>query len=143
MKNLNAANDGLEYDVPSEAQWEYAARAGAGSDAPTDLDQKAWYKDISDLSTHAVGQKKPNAFGLYDTGGNVWEWVQDIFNLNGYYGLPTDGSPNLKIGSGYYHVLRGGGFRSLDRDTRPTLRHMMASFTRDTNFGFRIAARTK
>jgi formylglycine-generating enzyme required for sulfatase activity len=143
IKKLNIANDGLQYALPSEAQWEYAAKAGAADEAAGELDQTAWYKDISDGKIHPVGQKKPNALGLYDTRGNVWEWVQDIYNANGYFGLPTDGSPNLKIGTPAFRVARGGGFGSLGRDASPDRRHMMRPATRDANFGFRIAARVK
>jgi formylglycine-generating enzyme required for sulfatase activity len=143
IKKLNAANDGLQYALPSEAQWEYAAKAGVTDEVVAELDQMAWYKDTSDGKIHPVGQKKPNALGLYDTRGNVWEWVQDIYNANGYFGLPTDGSPNLKIGTTAFRVARGGGFGSLGRDTSPDRRHMMRPATRDANFGFRIAARLK
>jgi len=139
VKKLNAANNGFQYSLPSEAQWEYAARG----DATAALDQTTWYKDNSGGKTHPVGEKKPNLFGLYDMSGNVWEWVQDIYNGNGYFGLPTDGSPNLKIGISTLRVARGGGFGSLGRDTSSDRRHMMRSAERDANFGFRVAARIK
>ena len=79
ISKLNAKNDGFIYSLPTEAQWEYAARAGTTGDHYGDIDSIAWYDSNSANKTHAVGQKQPNAFGLYDMSGNVEEWVQDWF----------------------------------------------------------------
>jgi len=82
--------------LPSEAEWEYAARAGTTTkyycgDAPSCLDGIAWYFDNSNNQTHPVGQKTPNAFGLYDMLGNVWEWVADCRHDNYNDAPPTGG----------------------------------------------------
>jgi formylglycine-generating enzyme required for sulfatase activity len=112
--------------LPTEAQWEYACRAGSktkycfGDDA-SKSGEYAWYDENSDKKTHPVGEKKPNAWGLYDMHGNVWEWCQDWWN-NGYYKKsPADDPTGAATGSG--RVIRGGcwvfparGCRSASRD---------------------------
>jgi formylglycine-generating enzyme required for sulfatase activity len=106
---------GQEYRLPSEAQWEYAARAGSPAsysfgDDETKLDQYAWFNDNSGNETHPVGKKKPNAFGLYDMHGNVLEWVEDhVFNT--YEGAPADGSTWLNPGLWHRRIVRGGSWK--------------------------------
>jgi formylglycine-generating enzyme required for sulfatase activity len=113
IQKLNTKS-GQQYRLPSESEWEYAARAGStgkwsfGSDEGQ-TGQNAWYSANSNSSTQKVGQKKPNAFGLYDMYGNVWEWVQDYYH-DSYSGVPTDGSPWESGGEQKYRVLRGGGW---------------------------------
>jgi formylglycine-generating enzyme required for sulfatase activity len=92
LAKLNARNDGYKYRLPSEAEWEYAARAGS-TGAPVSLDEVAWYADNSGDETHPVGTKKPNAWGLYDMLGNVREWVEDVFTRNSYGGSAPGAAP--------------------------------------------------
>ncbi len=80
------------YRLPTEAEWEYAARAGATGDAPADVNAVAWHRENSAGVTHPVASKPPNAFGLYDMLGSAWEWVQDPWHGN-YIGAPADGRP--------------------------------------------------
>jgi serine/threonine protein kinase len=98
---------GYEYTLPTEAQWEYACRAGTFGDYAGDLDAMAWYYKNSGNETHAVGTKQANAWGLYDMHGNVWEWCSDRF---GRYVLGSAVDPN-GVESGSVRVLRGGSWR--------------------------------
>jgi formylglycine-generating enzyme required for sulfatase activity len=137
IAKLNAQNDGYTYMLPSEAQWEYAARAGTVGDYAGDLDAMAWYDHNSEHHTHPVGRKQPNAFGLFDMHGNVFEWCEDGYHET-YVGAPTDGSAWLS-GVEKHRVLRGGTWgnnasfcRSADRvKVDPLLHH-------DDGVGLRI-----
>jgi formylglycine-generating enzyme required for sulfatase activity len=104
---------GRTFRLPSEAEWEYGCKAGGGdtaysfgNDAGT-LSQYAWYIDNSGGFTHPVGQKLPNAFGLYDVHGNVWEWCQDPYHAT-YADAPTDGSAWVTGGNTAFRAQRGG-----------------------------------
>jgi len=88
LENLNAQNDGYKYRLPTEAEWEYAARAGAPDPPRASLGDYAWFADNSDDQSHPVGLKKPNAWGLYDMLGNVREWVDDRAAYYDYTPLP-------------------------------------------------------
>jgi len=110
IKKLNEKEGTNKYRLPSEAEWEYAARAGTTTrysfgDDESRLGDYAWYYANSGYKTHEVGQKKPNPWGLYDMHGNVFEWVQDAWH-NNYNGVPTDGS--AWEGDGSRRVFRGG-----------------------------------
>ncbi|WP_285011168.1 formylglycine-generating enzyme family protein [Pedobacter faecalis] len=108
------ARTGVFYRLPTEAEWEYASRAGAsteyffGSDAAS-LDQYAWYKGNSDNKTHPVGQKKPNPWGLYDVYGNVAEWTYDQY-LPDFYTQKQVENPVAIPEKLYPHAVRGGSY---------------------------------
>src|SRR5262249_4981511 len=89
IKRLNAQNDGYTYRLPTEAEWEYACRAGRMGDYTESLDEMAWYERNSANETHPVGQKKANGWGLYDMQGNVSEWCQDWFAEDYYSHSPS------------------------------------------------------
>lgn len=111
VARLNAIDSTAHYRLPTELEWEYAARAGA-DDEPTWalIRESAWLQDVDKGSTHLVGQKRPNAWGLHDTLGNVWEWVDDFYNEKMF----PDPTPPA---SGSTHVLRGGSFTSDVKNT--------------------------
>jgi len=110
LRRLNSAEGGTPYRLPTEAEWEYAARAGTmtaygfGSDMSR-LDEYAWYGGNTHNQSYPVGQLKPNAWGLHDMHGNVWEWVQDWYET---YPVGTVTDPQGP-GSGVSRVFRGGG----------------------------------
>jgi formylglycine-generating enzyme required for sulfatase activity len=101
LAKLNARNDGYKYRLPTEAEWEYAARAG--NSGTQSLDEVAWYADNSGDETHPVGTKKPNAWGIYDMLGNVREWVEDLYAANYYSNSPVADPTGPAPG-------QGGGF---------------------------------
>ncbi|MEG4064956.1 formylglycine-generating enzyme family protein [Microcoleus sp. SVA1_A1] len=107
---------GREYRLPSEAEWEYACRAGTTTtysfgDDPAELENYAWYDENFGRKTYPVGEKLLNAFGLYDMKGNVWEWCADDWHGN-YEGAPTDGSAWVDKNNNRSHsrLLRGGSW---------------------------------
>ncbi len=133
---------GKNYRLPSEAEWEYAARAGSSGkwsfgDDESQLGAYAWYSRNSKSTTHIVAQKRPNAFGLYDMHGNVWEWVQDVWHDN-YRGAPSDGSAWVNGGDHERRVLRGGAWYFGPRDLRSAYRNLIASVIRFDITGMRI-----
>jgi formylglycine-generating enzyme required for sulfatase activity len=97
---------GGRFHLPTEAQWEYACRAGTTGPYAGDLDEMAWYRDNSDGMPHPVGQKKPNAWGLHDMHGNVWEWCVD---WHGEYNVDSVTDP-VGPPAGSYRVYRGGSW---------------------------------
>jgi formylglycine-generating enzyme required for sulfatase activity len=113
IRALNEREASSKYRLPTEAEWEYAARAGSSTayffgDDPGQLGDYAWYLDNSDRTTHPVGQLKPNPWGLHDVYGNVWEWVQD---LSGNYSKEDVVDPQGPSSNGSsYRIVRGSGW---------------------------------
>ena len=139
VKKLNERRDGFVYRLPSEAEWEYAARAGTIGDYAGDLNQMAWYLDNSEKGTHPVGLKKPNAFGLYDMHGNVFEWCLDTYHQN-YKGAPTDGSAWVEGGEPNSRVMRGGSWLYEADLSRSAYRYGFVQEHRSYSVGIRIIA---
>ncbi|ASM76736.1 hypothetical protein VITFI_CDS0958 [Vitreoscilla filiformis] len=131
---------GKRYIVPSEAQWEYAARAGTTTrwsfgDEERHLGEYAWYADNSDKRLHPTGQKKPNPWGLYDVYGNAWEIVRDTWH-DSYTDAPTDGSA---WGASGLAVARGGSWDSVHQSTRSANRVRSLPLVMSLFTGLRIA----
>jgi formylglycine-generating enzyme required for sulfatase activity len=147
---LLAEFDGTSARLPSEAEWEYACRAGTTSplysgkaltsaegECPH-LAELAWYGKNSDGTTHPVGQKQANDWGLYDMLGNVWEWCEDVWHDN-YQGAPTDGSAGVDdAAAGSSRVSRGGSWADHARDCRCASRNRWHRDERREYLGFRF-----
>jgi len=112
------------YRLPTEAEWEYASRAGTNGPRYGELDDIAWYRENSGGRTHEVGQKQANDWGLYDTLGNVWEWCADQYDPEVY---------------GSYRVFRGGGWSDAERGCLATNRRRNHPTFAIDDLGFRIA----
>ncbi len=135
LKAANAQVPGLDLRLPTEAQWEYACRAGMTMPRYGELDDVAWYDDNAKEQTHPVGRKQPNAWGLYDTLGNVWEWCAD------WYEAYDSGHAYDPIGpaEGSYRVLRGGGWSYSAENVRAAYRHADHPSSRSAYYGFRLS----
>ena len=131
---------GKKYRLPTEAEWEYAARGGVNNiySGAADIDDAAWYKDNSDSKTHLVGGKTPNAFGLYDMSGNVWEWCNDWYDENYYSNSPSDNPKGASSGS--IRVYRGGGWDVDPQHCRASNRYDNTPTHRSDGLGFRVAS---
>ncbi len=117
---------GKSYRLPTEAEWEYAARAMTTGPYAGSLDSMAWYASNSGQTTHPVGTKQPNGFGLYDMHGNVWEWCNDWYSENYYFQSPSADPTGPAPGS--HRVIRGGGWAA----PRRTCGQRFASGSRPT-----------
>ena len=121
--------DANGYRLPTEAEWEYACKAGIVENRYGDLDKIAWYKDNSIGLTHDVGMKEPNSWGLYDMIGNVWEWCNDLYDVTSY---------------GSYRIIRGGGWFDEERSCMATNRRRSHPLRyKIDDLGFRIARNLK
>ncbi|NUO01598.1 MAG: formylglycine-generating enzyme family protein [Saprospiraceae bacterium] len=142
IKKLNERT-GESYRLPTEAEWEYAARGGiygkgfkyAGSNK---LKEVGWYSKNSHGETKPVGLKFPNELGLYDMSGNVWEWCEDVWH-DTYKGAPKDGSAWLKGGDQHIRVVRGGSWDVNSGNCRVADRNWSVLDYRFFNIGFRLA----
>jgi formylglycine-generating enzyme required for sulfatase activity len=139
IKRLNTMT-GREYRLPTEAEWEFAARGGikskgnvfAGSNNPDDV---AWYKNNSGGKTHPIGTKAPNELGLYDMSGNVWEWVSDWKDKYSSFDIADPKGPV----SGSSRVFRGGGWSGGALVCRVSFRNYYYPDIRRDGLGFRLA----
>ena len=133
--------EGYKFRLPTEAQWEYAARGGkkdrpsmyAGSDY---IGEVSWHANNSNGTTHAVASKDPNELGIYDMSGNVMEWCADWFNSNYYYRSPSNNPKNLT--SGENRVVRGGSWYRNTSFSRVTSRYNFQPYGRSDGLGFRL-----
>jgi len=133
--------EGRTYRLPTEAEWEYACRAGSTTlwcfgDDESSLGEYAWYGANSEGKTHPVAEKKPNAWGLYDMYGNVWEWCSDWYGA--YQSTAVDDPTGA--GAGLLRVDRGGGWGSDARGCRSADRHVGTPGDRSDYLGFRVAS---
>ncbi len=143
---------GLTFRLPSEAEWEYACRAGNHTpptrfywgDDPgytTINDYEWWYGNsfnVGEQYAHLVGQKLPNAFGLYDMSGNAWEWCEDDWHPN-YILAPTNGLAWVDSPRGFYRVLRSGSWYGKDYACRSACRTYFNTAVANFTFGLRLA----
>ena len=136
IKKLNEKT-AKTYRLPTELEWEFAARGGNNSQSyiyagSNSLSGVAWYGDNADSKTHPVGKKTPNALGLYDMSGNVWEWCGDYYKAY----------PNCKgsVEDGRFRVIRGGGWGSYARDCRAANRDYGGAAHRGNDLGFRLVS---
>jgi formylglycine-generating enzyme required for sulfatase activity len=121
--------------LPTEAEWEYAARGGSMESRYGPIDEVAWYSNNSGQKTHPVGQKRANAFGLYDVLGNVWEWVNDWYDQNYYQNSPSQDPKGPA--SGQVRVLRGGSWNDVSWVVRVSLRNRFIPGLGNNGLGFR------
>jgi formylglycine-generating enzyme required for sulfatase activity len=140
IKRLNENEHVNKYRLPAEEQWEYAARAQTkmiysfGNNV-SKIGDYAWYMGNSEGTTHEVGLKKPNPFGIYDMQGNVFEWVQDSY-YDSYKLVPKDASVGESVSS--IRVFRGGSWISNAASCRLANREDNDQATRASNLGFRL-----
>jgi formylglycine-generating enzyme len=136
IERLNSGTTGPRYRLPTEAEWEYAARAGLTLNTPTDVAQRAWYADNSGGRTRPVATKLANAWGLFDMLGNVWEWVQDWYSA-GYYAVAPSVDPQGPT-TGSNRSQRGLAFNSSQGGVRIPNRNFNSPTVRANEIGFRI-----
>jgi formylglycine-generating enzyme required for sulfatase activity len=139
LTTLQCNYDSNGYRLPTEAEWEYACRAGTDTkysfgNAPDRLGQYAWFKTNANKTTHPVGQKKPNPWGLYDMHGNLWEWCNDYYDQNYYQ--KSGGENPLGPSTGQERVLRGGSWAGSAESSRSSTRYSETPGFADVCFGY-------
>jgi formylglycine-generating enzyme required for sulfatase activity len=135
LDRLNRRDASYWYRLPTEAEWEYAARAGTTDSEEPSLSAVAWYRDNARGETHPVGEKRPNAWGLYDMLGNVSEWCADWYD-EAYYNWSMDTDPRGAL-AGRNRVLRGGSWLLGVDEIRVTYRDSGAPDYKFVDLGFR------
>lgn len=146
IRILNIRAEKNVFRLPTEAEWEYAARSGgknekwAGTSNESQLGDYAWFDKNSGNQTHPVGRKRPNGLGIYDMSGNVFEWVADIYSMSAY-SAHSRNNP-MYTGNDTFHVVRGGSVDSKSKDLRVDNRGSLDHSYTDDQSGFRLA-RTK
>ncbi len=136
-----SAQTGKTYRLPTEAEWEYAARGGSKSNGYTysggnELTGVAWVKENANNQSNPVGQKKANELGLYDMTGNVWQWCQDWFGADYYAGSPAENPQGPATGD--HRVIRGGSWNSSAKTCRLAVRLNEPIDHHTSNLGFRV-----
>lgn len=139
VSKLNKLDDKFRYSLPTEAEWEYAARAGTTGPYAGDIKDMGWYDENSDSRTHPVGQKLPNAFGLFDMHGNVLEWCEDWY---GSYEASSQTDPRGPS-AGTRRVMRGGSWKFPADVSRSAVRNQCKPSDCDYQVGLRVVARLK
>jgi formylglycine-generating enzyme required for sulfatase activity len=142
IKRLGQLLPSHRFRLPTEAEWEYACRAGTKTrfsfgNSDSDLGNYAWHRPKSGMRPYAVGTKRPNPWGLYDMHGNIGEWCSDKY---GKYEFPMEGvvSDPTGSGSGEFRVVRGGFYRGAAGFCRSAARSRASPDIRGTNLGFRV-----
>jgi formylglycine-generating enzyme required for sulfatase activity len=141
IQRLNTRDPKHVFRLPTEAEWEYAARAGAADEPLKNLESIAWYEPNSGGHTQPVGQKTPNGWGLYDMQGNVREWVQDWYGAEYYEGSPQTDPHGPASGS--YKVYRGCGWFSAAQYCRAAFRGFDFPGSGEYSVGFRLVRMAK
>jgi formylglycine-generating enzyme required for sulfatase activity len=140
IRKLNTG--GFKFRLPTEAEWEYAARSGGKREmysGGNDVNRVAWYVGNSGMTTHSVGTKAANGLGLYDMSGNVWEWCEDSY---GDYSSGSVTNPRGPYQDGF-RVLRGGSWGGFARNARSAFRFRRYPDFRYSSFGFRVSRRAE
>jgi formylglycine-generating enzyme required for sulfatase activity len=149
INKLNEKDSTGKYRLPSEAEWEYACRAGTGTrysfgDNESELDEYCYCGNL-EIGSHPVGQKKTNPWGLYDMHGNLWEWVQDMYH-DSYADAPADGSAreDADVSSKIMRVLRGGSWQTSAVGCRSASRYYYPPVARrnSSRLGLRLLRET-
>lgn len=136
IQKMDDQSDGYHYRLPTEAEWEYAARGGNTSPYPFsyNIAEIGWLNANAGSKSHPVAQLRPNAYGLYDVCGNVWEWVSDWYADYPIFDVTDPSGPN----SGLRRIIRGGGWGGVPQDCYPDMRFGSKPDAHSPSVGFRL-----